>query len=96
MKTTIQMFLIFNFTACVSLALTGIDPSTNPPPESSFQLDGVQLNPDSFTVTLIIKTARLNIHYGIMAHDGPSASNATWKILPSKLSTGSTIEHLTI
>ncbi len=86
--TTVQMTGSSNELRITTPVITGIDPTNTP---TVFQLERVELDPDTFTVTLVINTPRDDLFYGVQAHNGPPVSNTTWQVLQERRGTGSSL-----
>jgi hypothetical protein len=69
----------------------GTDPTNAP---DVFQIQSIRLAPDTFIVTLVINTPRTDLIYGVLTHDGPSDSNATWQVVGEQIGTGNTATFL--
>lgn len=89
MKTIRTILLIMGVAARSSFA--GTDPTNS---TQLFQMESATLDPDTFAVTLVISTPRNDLFYGVQAHDGPYASNATWQALSERLGTGTTLTFI--
>ena len=87
-----SMLLILAGLFLVSPVADGQTDPTNEP--DVFQIQSIHLAPDTFLVTLVINTPRTDLIYGVLAHDGPSASNATWQVINEQMGTGSTATFL--
>ena len=72
-------------------SFAGTDPTNS---TQLFQMESATLDPDTFAVTLVISTPRNDLFYGVQAHDGPYASNATWQALSERLGTGTTLTFI--
>lgn len=80
---------------CLSPALPAAFGGTDPTNEAQvFQIESIQLDPNTFIVTLVINTPRSDWFYGVLAHDGPGASNATWQVIGEHPGNGSTATFL--
>lgn len=92
MKTMLRILLLLVcFSFASATARGGTDPTNEP---SVFQINSIHLDPDTFIVTLVINTPRADLVYGVLAHDGPSASNATWSVIGEQYGSGSTATFL--
>lgn len=69
----------------------GTDPTNTP---DVFQIESVHLDATTFIVTVTICTPRTDLIYGVLAHDGPAASNATWQAIGEQVGNGSTAVFL--
>jgi len=93
MKTILCALLVSGLSAYSAVA--GSDPTNNPSINPSiFKLLRVDLEPDTFIVTLMIETLHTDLFYGIQAHAGPPVSNAVWHVLHERLSTGATLTFI--
>ena len=92
MKTILRDLLILMcFLLVLPAAFAGTDPTNAP---DVFQIQSIHLAPDTFIVTLVINTPRTDLIYGVLAHDGPSDSNATWQVVGEQPGSGSTATFL--